>query len=1084
MRFKLPRASHLFALLALATAAAVVAAPGAVGSGAAGPLVATDASTDRTPLTLGGGPVNVVVTLTQPSVAIAAEQQDLNVRQQRSYASRLEAQQAVVSKRIKAVGGRELARVTAALNAIVLRIDASKINRLKRLKGVARVRPINDYELDLSETVPYIGAAAAQAGGVDGTGIDIAIIDSGIDYTHQAFGGPGTAAAYQAAYGTQVTDTRNTTLDGLFPTAKVVGGFDFVGEFWPGLKPGSSAPAVLHPDPDPIDCGPAVIPPSPDPAPPAPPVPNCAGGHGSHVADITAGVGPNKGVAPGAKLYAYKACSATSTSCSGVAMLQSINAALDPNGDGSIADRVDVMNLSIGSSYGQVEDDISLAFTNASRAGIVVVASAGNSADRPYITSSGSTSPDAISVAQTQVPSAKLSKLVAGAVTVGALHQPWSAAPTLVSGPLAYDTTSAATRIGCTNAAGDNPFTPGSHAGKVLLMDRGTCAISAKVFNANIAGAVVAIVANNVSQGPGDLPPVFSFGGPGLPPSPISGYTTTLAAGNQLKTVLGTTASIDPADTFPLVGHMVSSSSRGPSHSFVAIKPDIGAPGASVSAEAGTGTGGTAFGGTSGAAPMVTGSAALLLDKNGSLSVGEVKSLLMNTAETNVFMNPSVTPNPLAPITRIGGGEVRVDKALASGTAAWAGTDVGAALSFGYHAVDSKKILHQKVTVKNYTGSGRWYTLTETFRYADDAASGAVEVDARPSRIFVPAGKTRTVDVKVSIDPSKLPVWASSGLAGGPTGGDGFRLESIEFDGYISIDGGPNNTVHVAWHVLPHRAADIDVDDSVRLDKNGTASTEVENDSKVLDGRYDMFALTGTSPRSATPIPGAGDNFALVDLKAVGVRQVGTNVQFGIDTFGSRSHPNYPAEFDILVDNNRDGRIDRILFTAENGGFAATGTNVTFVFTCTAAPPADSCSTGTTAAFFFTDAELNSGNAIMAAPLSALGLTATTKFDFSVEAYDNYFTGILTDSIGTMTHTLATPKFTGSGLPAVIPAKGKAKLNVASVPGGDLASPSQTGFLLLYRDAEGVTRFNSRNEADTIEVEVKKKKKKKHDDDD
>ena len=47
------------------------------------------------------------------------------------------------------------------------------------------------------------------------------------------------------------------------------------------------------------------------------------------------------------------------------------------------------MNLSIGSPYGQVEDDISLAFTNASRAGVVVVASAGNSADRPYIVGSG-----------------------------------------------------------------------------------------------------------------------------------------------------------------------------------------------------------------------------------------------------------------------------------------------------------------------------------------------------------------------------------------------------------------------------------------------------------------------------------------------------------------------------------------------------------------------------------------------------------------------------------------------------------------------------------------------------------------------
>jgi len=37
----------------------------------------------------------------------------------------------------------------------------------------------------------------------------------------------------------------------------------------------------------------------------------------------------------------------------------------------------------------------------------------------------------------------------------------------------------------------------------------------------------------------------------------------------------------------------------------------------------------------------------------------------------------------------------------------------------------------------------------------------------------------------------------------------GTALQGVEFDGYVNINGGPNNTVHVAWHVLPHRAADI-----------------------------------------------------------------------------------------------------------------------------------------------------------------------------------------------------------------------------------------------------------------------------------
>ena len=67
-----------------------------------------------------------------------------------------------------------------------------------------------------------------------------------------------------------------------------------------------------------------------------------------------------------------------------------------------------------------------------------------------------------------------------------------------------------------------------------------------------------------------------------------------------------------PAFSQPLVGSTVSSTARGPDMSFNAIKPEIGAPGASISAEVATGTLRTPFGGTSGASPMVAGAAALL----------------------------------------------------------------------------------------------------------------------------------------------------------------------------------------------------------------------------------------------------------------------------------------------------------------------------------------------------------------------------------------------------------------------------------------------------------------------------------------
>ena len=58
------------------------------------------------------------------------------------------------------------------------------------------------------------------------------------------------------------------------------------------------------------------------------------------------------------------------------------------------------------------EDDLSYALAQAVHLGVVVVASAGNSADRPYIVGSPSSQPEVLSVAQTAVPSAKTYPLV------------------------------------------------------------------------------------------------------------------------------------------------------------------------------------------------------------------------------------------------------------------------------------------------------------------------------------------------------------------------------------------------------------------------------------------------------------------------------------------------------------------------------------------------------------------------------------------------------------------------------------------------------------------------------------------------
>ena len=1033
-----------------ATAAAGGPAPAADASALMVPGGGHPASIDPA-LVRAKGEVDVVVRLIDAPLAVAhgrnAKQQGgtLNPGQQRAYLKGLAQKQEGLMGQVRGLGGRELGRVSKALNAVIVRIDASRIPDIAALPGVEGIRPVIDYQLDLSDTVPYIGASAVQAAGFNGTGIRVAVLDSGIDYTHAFLGGAGTAVAYAAAYGTTTSDPKNTTTDGLFPTAKVIGGYDFVGELWPtpnaaicGVDASGNPRTCLLPDPDPIDCGPAAIPPP------------CAGSHGTHVSDIIAGNdgGSHKGVAPGASLYAVKICSSVSNACSGVALLEGMDFALDPNGDGDISDAVDVVNMSLGAAYGQKEDDLSAASANAVNLGVVVVAAAGNNADRPYITSSPASTPEVISAAQTQVPSAIVYPLVIN--SPASIAGTYSNTSTVDWAPIGAGFTSVPVAFvgrGCPDGSGaavppgGDPYLA-NPAGKVALIDRGACNVSLKVDRAAKAGAVGVLI-GLVAGGDAIS---FSFGGGTtfVPTLVITQSTSNLIKANIAAPVVVT---VSPAFTVPLVGSMVSSSARGPSVSYQAVKPDIGAPGASVSAVAGSGTGQEAFGGTSGATPMIAGSAALLLNAYPSRTPSEIKSLLMNTAETNIFINPATQPGVLAPISRIGGGEVRVDRALHSTTAAWDDDNNTGSLSFGYSAVASPITLTKTVRVRNYGATARTYSIASSFRYADDAASGAVSLTT-PASLVVPANGSATFKVRLKIDPSKLPVWT---LNGGARGGDGFRLQGVEFDGYIGIADATDN-IHVAWHVLPHRAAAVSpASTSVTL--SGGAGTLSLSNAGTIGGRTDVFSLMGTSGKIPAPfLPGPGDNFAVVDLRAVGTRLVGIGggnfgVQFAVNTFGARAHPNYPAEFDIYIDKDRDGVFDFVVFNLENGTFGSTGQNVSAVFNLT---------TGTASIFFFTDADLDSANAILTAPLAAMGMTPSTQFDFSVFAFDNYFTGALTDSIEGMTATLDTPRFFGSGIPASgVPAGGSSTLTINAIPGGDVASPSQSGLLLMYRDNKG-----------------------------
>jgi hypothetical protein len=294
-----------------------------------------------------------------------------------------------------------------------------------------------------------------------------------------------------------------------------------------------------------------------------------------------------------------------------------------------------------------------------------------------------------------------------------------------------------------------------------------------------------------------------------------------------------------------------------------------------------------------------------------------------------------------------------------------------------------------------------------------------------------------------------LTAWS---LNGGARGGDGFRLQAHEYDGFITLQEG-EDSVRLPWHVLLHKAANVNPS-TTTLDLQGSASSTLSfsNPGGATPGGSTIFSLTGTSARyGRSALPKPGDNIAIVDLRAVGVRYIPNGagagldvIQFGVTTWGERTHPTYPAEFDVFIDVNSDGEDDYLVYSAENGTFGSSGQNITVL---------RDLATGAEVARFLTTTDFDSANATLSILRNDIGLSPTTPFRFSVVTGDNYFTGIITDAIVDMTHTLGVPRFVPSVTSVTVPVNGAADVTVTHNPAGAAASPSQTGLLVLYADA-------------------------------
>ena len=633
-------------------------------------------------------------------------------------------------------------------NGVSVSIAPSQVATLRSVQGVKAVYPVETLSLpdlvsengggsdvDLKNAVGLTGADIAQNElGLDGSGVTIAIMDSGLDYTLPEFGG---------CFG---------------PGCKVRGGFDLVGDTYNATETSPAFQPVPHPDPNPLPC-------NPDDADHAEVLGagTSDAAHGTHVAGIAAADGRGHtadgqvvGVAPGAQLLAYKVFGCNGGTDSDV-MIHAMELAL--------ADHADVLNMSIGAAFTNwPQYPTAVAADNLADAGVTVVASIGNSgANGGQLWSAGApgVGRNVIGVASFDNTKATLPAFDIG----GTMYTYNRAAGSLATVPQSGSAELVASGTPATANAGCVAPLSTALAGKIALIRRGTCGFYNKAINAQRAGAIGVVLYNSAA---GAFSPTVAPAPAGAEPVTIPVAGVTLAAGTSIFNGLGANHTLTWTDQVletPLAtAGLISDFSSFGTDAELGLKPDLGGPGGQIySTWPHQQFGGhNTISGTSMASPHVAGLAALILQaKNKSISPGMVRTLLMNTALPKGLNNDSV--NGLEPTWRQGAGLAQIVDAVS--TPAWVSPSK---ISLGEGTGGASQL-----TVTNGGTAPVTYDLSEVttvgtgpsamvypFNFSYLPGTNTATFDS--SSVTVPAGGSEAVNVNIQAG-----AWRDKSLYGG-----------------------------------------------------------------------------------------------------------------------------------------------------------------------------------------------------------------------------------------------------------------------------------------------------------------------------